>query len=133
MQLYITTSFLITYDALKDYKAAQKYCDSLLALSTKIEGNDPDQTEALYPITEFYMATHQYELARKRLVLADSFYTAMQIPFDLAKNELLWFKLDSIQGNYQPAIAHYQKYKALEDSSLNESTRKHIEQPAGSI
>ena len=128
LQLYITTSFLITYDVLKDYKAAQKYCDSLLILSTKIDANDPDQTETMYPVTEFYMATHQYDLAGKRLALTDSFYTAMHTRLDLAKNELLWFKLDSIQGNYQSSIAHYQKYKALEDSSLNEITSRHIEQ-----
>ena len=128
LQLYITTSFLITYDALKNYKAAQKYCDSLLVLSTKIDANDPDQTETMYPVTEFYMATHQYDLARKRIVLTDSFYTAMHTTLDLAKNELLWFKLDSIQSNYQSSITHYQKYKALEDSSLNEITSRHIEQ-----
>lgn len=128
LQIYITTSFLITYEALLDYKAGQKYCDSLLILSKKIDGNDPDQTEALYPVTEFYMATHQYDLALKRLALADSFYRAMHTSLDLAKNELLWFKLDSLQGNYEASIAHYQKYKALEDSSLNEITRNHIEQ-----
>ena len=128
LKLYITASYLITYEALKQYKTAQTYCDSLIFLSKKLDPGDPDQTEAQYPVTEFYIATHQYGLAQKNLVLTNDFYTSLHTSLDLARNELLWFKLDSIQGNYTSAIVHYQKYKQLEDSSLNQITRNHIEQ-----
>ncbi|SFP53548.1 Two-component sensor histidine kinase, contains HisKA and HATPase domains [Parafilimonas terrae] len=127
-QLYITASFLITYNALKQYSQAEKYCNQLLAISKKLEKYEPDQSEAQYPVTEFYLATHQYELARKHLAGTDSFYKKIESPLELYKNHLLWYKLDSIQGNYLAAISHYQQYKALSDSLLNETTSKHIEQ-----
>ena len=127
-QLYITASFLITYNALKQYTQAEKYCNQLLAISQKLERYEPDQSEVQYPVTEFYLATHQYELARKHLAETDSLYKKIESPLELYKNHLLWFKLDSIQGNYISAISHYQQYKALSDSLLNETTNKHIAQ-----
>jgi len=127
-QLYITASFLITYEALQQYDEAQKYCDRLLAISAKLDKYEPDQSEAQYPVTEFYLATHQYDLARKHLAQTDTFYKAIQSRLELNYNHLLWFKLDSIQGNYLSAIKHYQLYKLLNDTLLNETTSKHIEQ-----
>lgn len=127
-QLYLTASFLITYKELRQYQQAQKYCDQLLAISKRLDKYEPDQSEAQYPVTEFYLATHQYELARKHLAGSDTFYKAIQSPLELNHNHFLWFKLDSIQGNYLGAIAHYQLYKMLSDSLLNETTSNHIEQ-----
>jgi hypothetical protein len=37
---------------------------------------------------------------------------------------LLLFKLDSAQGHYKEAIAHHQRYKALNDSIFNEIKSK---------
>ncbi|WP_217604869.1 histidine kinase dimerization/phosphoacceptor domain -containing protein [Chitinophaga sp. GbtcB8] len=127
-QLYLTASFLITYKELRQYQQAQKYCDQLLAISKRLDKYEPDQSEAQYPVTEFYLATHQYELARKHLAGTDTFYKAIQSPLELNHNHYLWFKLDSIQGNYLGAITHYQLYKMLSDSLLNETTSNHIEQ-----
>lgn len=127
-QLYITASFLITYNALKNYNEGEKYCNELLAISNRLDKYEPDQSEVLYPVTEFYLATHQYDLARKHLAETDTFYKAIQSPLELYKNHLLWFKLDSIEGNYPSAIAHYQQYKALSDSLMNETASKHIGQ-----
>ena len=127
-QLYLTASLLITYKELRQYQQAQKYCDQLLAISKRLDKYEPDQSEAQYPVTEFYLATHQYELARKHLAGTDTFYKAIQSPLELNHNHYLWFKLDSIQGNYLGAIAHYQLYKMLSDSLLNETTSNHIEQ-----
>lgn len=127
-RLYLTASLLITYKELKQYQQAQKYCDQLLAISKILDKYEPDQSEVQYPVTEFYLATHQYELARKHLAGSDTFYKAIQSPLELHHNHYLWFKLDSIQGNYLAAISHYQLYKMLSDSLLNESTSNHIEQ-----
>lgn len=128
LRLYITTSFLKAHLELKQYNESQKYCDQLLAISKNLSPNDPDLSEVQYPVTEFYLATQQYDLARKRLIITDAFYKAIKNPLELAQNQLLWFKLDSIQGKYLSAISHYQQYKVLGDSSLNEITRRHIEQ-----
>ena len=130
LQLYMTAGFLNTYKELKQYEEAQKYCDQLIAIAKKLDPHDTDQSEAQFPVTEFYLATHQYDLARKRLIITDDFYKDIQSQShaELSRNHLLWFKLDSAQGNYLSAISHYQRYKMLADSSLNEITRKHIEQ-----
>jgi len=128
LRLYITSRFLLTYTALKQFKEAQKYCNKLLKISEKLDQNDVDQASVHYPVTEFYLATHQYALAHKNLVKTEIFFKAVQSPLQLSKNHLLWFKLDSTEGNYLSAISHYQQYKALADSSLNETTSKHIEQ-----
>jgi two-component sensor histidine kinase len=127
-RLYLTASFLITHKELKQYHQAQKYCDQLLAISKSLDKYEPDQSEVQYPVTEFYLATHQYELARKHLAGSDTFYRAIQSPLELNQNHFLWFKLDSIQGNYLAAISHYQMYKMLSDSLINETTSNHIEQ-----
>jgi two-component sensor histidine kinase len=125
-QLYINANFLYSYTRLKEFNEAQKYCNLLLELSEKFDQSDPNQSAIHYPITEFYLATRQFDLARKRLTKTEAFFKTT--PLQLAKNHLLWFKLDSTEGQYRSAIAHYQRYKALSDSSLNETTNKHIGQ-----
>src|SRR4051794_36000865 len=101
---YIT--FLITYNALKQYKEAQTYCGQLLKLSKRLDPYDPDQASVLQPVIEFYQATRQYAMARKYLAIDEAFCEAVQNPLQLAKNHLLSFKLDSIQGKYLAAIWH---------------------------
>jgi two-component sensor histidine kinase len=125
-QLYINANFLYSYTRLKQLHEAQKYCDLLLDLSEKLDKNHPDQAAIHYPITEFYLASRQFDLARDRLEFTEAFFKTT--PLQLGRNHLLWFKLDSTLGKYISAITHYQLYKALSDSSLNESKNKHIGQ-----
>jgi two-component sensor histidine kinase/tetratricopeptide (TPR) repeat protein len=125
-QLYINSNFLYSYTRLKEFNEAQKYCNLLLELSENLDQGHPDQAAIHYPITEFYLATRQFNMARKRLAVTEAFFKTT--PLQLARNHLLWFKLDSTEGRYKSAIAHYQLYKALSDSSLNETTNKHIGQ-----
>jgi two-component sensor histidine kinase len=42
----------------------------------------------------------------------------------LSLNHLWWFRLDSAQARLAPAISHYQHYKALNDSLIDERTRQ---------
>jgi hypothetical protein len=39
---------------------------------------------------------------------------------------LLQYKVDSAQANYPSALRHYQRYTALKDSLLNETTSKQM-------
>jgi len=128
LQMLVTSRLLTTYKELKQYKTAQQYCDQLLKISQRFSQNHPDQSLVYEEVIPFYLATQQYELARKYLAINETYCIAVQWPLGRSRNHLWWFKLDSTLGNYPSAISHYQRFKTIGDSLLNEMTSKQIGQ-----
>lgn len=128
LQMLVTSRFLNVCRVLRHHEAAQQYCDKLLHISQRFDPNYPDQSLVYEEVIPFYLDTRQYALARRYLAIHKTFCQAVLWPLGRSRNHLWWFKLDSTLGNYQSAILHYQSFKAIEDSLLNETTRKKIEQ-----
>lgn len=112
--------------ALKQYPLAEKYFLQMMDIEKTIRENDWRKIENYRRIGNFYLVTRQYSTARHYLDEALRLNTlkgAMQYAGDI---HLLLFKIDSVQGSYPEAIAHYQRYKSLTDSIFNEKRSKQI-------
>jgi two-component sensor histidine kinase len=85
-----------------------------------------EKTSIYLTLGKFYLLTKRYDKARHYL----------QQSLDLERNNspllrgaelhLLLFEVDSAQGRFPAAIAHYQRYKLLTDSVFNERKNKQL-------
>lgn len=117
------------YVALHSYKQAEQYYTRLL---TVLEAgvNDWDRASGYFKIGKFYLLLKQYDKARLYLNKALPIATKLRLSEPTAAIHLALFKADSAQANYLGAMAHYQRYKVLNDyvndSLFNVSKSKQI-------
>lgn len=127
-QIRFTCSLITNYTALGQYNGAQQYFNRLMALTANKVLNNETQQGVYIANIRFLLATQQYKKVRPWLEAQEKFLVANASLQQLSVNQLSWFKLDSAEGNYLPAIAHYQKYKTLTDSIFNQAKSKQIAQ-----
>ncbi|WP_221391494.1 histidine kinase dimerization/phosphoacceptor domain -containing protein [Dyadobacter sp. NIV53] len=114
------------YSALNQYKLAEKYYLESVAWSKEITFGF--QYSAWRRISQFYVASGQYDKADQYLKKLLAAPPKKIIPSHQIEVYLMRFKVDSAQGKYPSAIQHYQKYKALNDSVFNEKKSRQISQ-----
>ena len=115
-----------TYLFLKSYALAEAHLRKALKIfdannyNNNNTNNDRRTVWIHQHLVRLYRETGQYQKARSSL--SQAFELAKQRKFikELSETHLQAFKLDSLQGNFPAAIAHYQRYKALTDSIFNE-------------
>ncbi|MBD0255831.1 MAG: hypothetical protein ICV83_08940 [Cytophagales bacterium] len=107
----------------REYARAQPYCDELEALLDASLGDDYEVFihGILIP---FYLSRGQYPRARVLLARNEKLCRQKAYLKQLSTNHLWWFRLDSAQTRLASAITHYQRYKALNDSLVDERTRQ---------
>ncbi len=120
----LATCFVNVYSKLhQQYASAQPYCDQLDSMLHVGLGRDYH----LYihgVLIPFYINSRQYEKAHSLLVANEAICIKAPYAKELSINHLWWFKLDSAQTDYASAIKHYQRYNALNDSLINETTKQ---------
>ncbi len=112
--------------ALKQYPLAEKYYRQMIDIEKTFRENGPDKLENYRRIGNFYLITGQYGKAHHYLDEALRLNTLKNAMINTADIHLLLFRVDSVQGRYQEAIAHHQRYKSLNDSIFNEKQSKQI-------
>ena len=125
-KMYIAQSLGSCYDALEQYRLAEKYY-----LESVAWGNQSPlryQFVAYQGIAQFYVTNAQYSRAEPYLRLLLNASRQQILPNYLIEVHLMWFKVDSARQNYPEAIRHYQQYKALQDSIYNETKSRQITQ-----
>jgi two-component sensor histidine kinase len=128
LRVLLTCGFLSTYNDLKQYSNARVYSEQLISLCKQYTAKEYYQFVVYENLIQYFIDTGQNALARKYLAMSDDYAATNHLPDLQSKNYLYWFKLDSLEHNYLLAIAHYQKFKALQDSLLNEAKTRKIEQ-----
>ena len=125
-KMYIAQSLGSCYNALKQYKLAEKYYLESVALSKQ----SPLRFQLLsyHGIAQFYVANTQYSRAEPYLKMLLTASPEQILPNYLIDVHLMQFKMDSARANYPAAIRHYQQYKILQDSIFNAAKSKQIEQ-----
>jgi two-component sensor histidine kinase len=114
------------YLALKQYPLAEKYYRQMMDIEKTIRVDSWRKIDNHRRIGNFYLVTRQYGKAHHYLDAALRLNTLKgAMPYAVAIH-LLLFKVDSTQGRYQEAIAHYQRYKSLNDSIFSEKQSRQI-------
>ncbi|MFD1141166.1 histidine kinase dimerization/phosphoacceptor domain -containing protein [Larkinella insperata] len=127
-KLIIAHRFMDIYAELNNFKLAQWNCDQVLDLLEK-KGNGGIGAALIYESTiRFLIKSKQYRQAYFYLQRNEAQCKNNGSVTGLSQNNLLWFKLDSIQGRYHSAIQHYQRHMLLQDSLLNVTKSRQIAQ-----
>jgi two-component sensor histidine kinase len=122
----LASRLLSSYSQLKQYTLAQRYYKQLLSLSESLGKNESSRGYIYYNVMRFLVESKKYALAQEYFVEYEEYCkTTNNLP-GVADVQLYKFKLDSMQANYPSAIRHYQQYKLLEDSLLNETKSRQI-------
>jgi two-component sensor histidine kinase len=113
------------YAALKDYQKAEAVYLKLLPDYKAATQGGFGLCKALGTL---YLKTHQ--LNKAALYLNQAFRTIQHAGNQNHRRELILqlYRLDSIRGDHQSALAHHLMYTALNDSLINESKNKQIAQ-----
>jgi len=117
------------YSATRKYSLAEKYEIQALHLieSGRVFANDNAQSFATYlNISELCVDRQQYAKARQHLRQAQALQPQAGSLSAAARIEWMLFKVDSAQSHFLAAIAHHQRYKALNDSIFNEAKNKQL-------
>ncbi|MGI4871085.1 MAG: histidine kinase dimerization/phosphoacceptor domain -containing protein, partial [Janthinobacterium lividum] len=126
-QFAIANNFTHAYLATRQFPLAEKSGLQVLSLITSGKAflGDNTQLERAYlALSEVYVATRQYARARTYLSHALAANDKAGNASGTARTHLLLFKVDSAQGRFPAAIAHYQQYTALNDSLFNDKQSK---------
>jgi two-component sensor histidine kinase len=125
-KMHVAQSLGSCYNALKQYRLAEKYYLESVAWSKQSPLRF--QFLAYQGIAQFYVTNAQYSRAERYLRLLLKASRQQILPNYLIEVHLMWFKVDSARQNYPEAIRHYQQYKALQDSIYNETKSRQITQ-----
>ncbi|HLW19405.1 MAG TPA: histidine kinase dimerization/phosphoacceptor domain -containing protein [Cyclobacteriaceae bacterium] len=112
--------------ALKQYPLAEKYYLQMIDVEKTMRELRPSKIDNYRRIGNFYLITGQFGKAHYYLDEAlrlNTLKISMKYTSDI---HLLLFRADSAQGRYKEAIAHYQRYKSLNDSIYSEKQSKQI-------
>ncbi|PZX93296.1 hypothetical protein DOS84_10530 [Flavobacterium aquariorum] len=112
-----------TKHAEKNYVAIEKYISKLINPQTAF-----DVATVYSEMSFFYAKTGQAIKAKSYINKALAIKRNYKIKVNYHIIDLSLFKIDSLDGNYLSAIGHYQKFKESNDSIINYSKRKEIEE-----
>ena len=112
------------YVALKRYPQAEQQYAKVLALSKSKPTSDMSRMYLNQTLGQFYLLTKHYSKARWyfQQALQESEHSGFLV--GTSRLHELLFRVDSAQGDFPSAIAHYQRYKLLTDSVFNEKKNK---------
>lgn len=116
------------YDALHSYTRAEQYYQESLQLYAKSNMDFEVSQEAERSIGKFYLNRETFDKAGIHLRKALRFNPQKLSTAALKETHYMLFRVDSAQGNYLSAMAHYKMHKQLNDSILDSRKTREIEE-----
>ncbi len=121
-------AYMNTYVSLGQFSQAKPYCDVLLKLD-KSGSLEPYVCNNAYRIiARYYIGIRQYPEARHYLEKNKILNEKLGDPVRKLRDLMVWYQLDSIQGNYKTALTHLLEQKKIGDSLLNAAKIQQFQQ-----
>jgi len=118
--LYVMTYFLGNLNHAKKYKQAALYAGEVRRLLKKIPPDNFNNRITAYNFLAFhYIETRQIKLAYQYADAYAAVVKSFNFPIGIRSVENMYYKLDSLQGNYQSAIKHHLLAQGIKDSIDN--------------
>ncbi|MFD1141180.1 histidine kinase dimerization/phosphoacceptor domain -containing protein [Larkinella insperata] len=123
-RMAVAACYLNYYSKLhRQFAKTKPFCDELETMLKMNLGIDYH----LYihgVLIPYYVNSKQLKKARTLLVRNENLCQNARYTKELSINHFWWYKLDSTQSDLSSAISHYLRYKALNDSLINETTKQ---------
>jgi two-component sensor histidine kinase len=118
------------YDRINNYVLAEKYFKEMDGYAQQLTGPETlyDVLTAYSSMTSFYAKRHETAKAKFYADKILALSKASHRTYMSGNLEIALSTIDSLQGNYQSALKHYQNFKKLNDSLVNFSKNKQIEE-----
>ena len=126
----VPMAYLSVYTSLKKYNTAGFYGNKLLSILYHNHLGVQDLSNIYLSLIKYQIASKQYSLAFKYLKINNQILHRVKDPISLSRNYDLWFKLDTVRGNYRSAVQHLLLNNRLNDSVLNENKNRQLKQIA---
>ncbi|WP_426328999.1 histidine kinase dimerization/phosphoacceptor domain -containing protein [Pedobacter sp. R-06] len=118
--LYIMTYFLDNLNHAKKYKQAAFYAGEVTRLLKKIPPDNFNNRITAYNfLATHYIDTRQIKLAYQYADKYEAVVRSFNFPIGIRSVENMYYKLDSLQGNYKSAIKHHLLSEEIKDSIEN--------------
>ncbi|MDN3588670.1 histidine kinase dimerization/phosphoacceptor domain -containing protein [Pedobacter aquatilis] len=118
--LHIMTYFLGSLNHAKKYKQAALYADEVTRLLKKLPPDNFNNRITAYNfLASYYIDTRQIKRAYEYAEAYEAVVRSFNFPIGVRSVENMYFKLDSLQGNYQSAIKHHLLAQGIKDSIDN--------------
>jgi two-component sensor histidine kinase len=116
------------YEALKDYRLAERSYLEMIKLYEQNRWNDELTNIAFFDIGKFYINRQQFDKGEYYLRKVLKTTPGANLLSRVRDGHQMLFKVDSANRRYLSAIRHYQLFKTLNDSLFNDTKSKQIEE-----
>jgi two-component sensor histidine kinase len=127
VRAYMGMLYLETYTRLKQYGKAEAYCDTVLKLANNEKIGDQTRYNVYFRASTYYIDTKQYAQARYYLTKNIEMWKGREVAAFKMEDSRLWYKLDSVQGNFRAAFNHLHFYKTKMDSLFSVNRVKQLQ------
>jgi len=118
--LYIMTYFLGSLNHAKKYKQAAFYAREVTRLLKKVPPDNFNNRLTAYNfLAAYHIDTRQIKLAYQHADAYAAVVRSFNFPIGIRSVENMYYKLDSLQGNYKSAIKHHLLAQGIKDSIDN--------------
>lgn len=118
--IYIMTHFLGSFNHAKKYKEAALYASEVTRLLKKVPPDNFNNRITAYNfLASYYIDTRQIKRAYKYAEAYEAVVRSFNFPIGVRSVENMYYKLDSLQGNYESAIKHHLLAQGIKDSIDN--------------
>jgi two-component system, sensor histidine kinase PdtaS len=124
--IYVNSVYLQVYTQLKRYTQANKVCTDQLAMLANRKLDFSTSANHYSPVIQFYIASKQYDKARKYVRIQNMDARKINSDMYLAKSERLWFELDTSEHLYKSAVSHLLQDQVISNRMLDEKKVKDI-------
>ena len=124
---FLDEAYLRNYISLKQYDKGQPFIEPLLEAADGKLLTPRDRGISYRLIAEYYFHTHQYAKARACLTKNLEPAIKAQFPLGIIQGSHLWYKLDSVRGDFRSAFNHLLFYKTKMDSILSENRVRQLQ------
>ncbi|MET0636054.1 MAG: histidine kinase dimerization/phosphoacceptor domain -containing protein [Chitinophagaceae bacterium] len=126
-KILVNIPYFTSYKDSKNPVKAKPYLDTLLKLASNKTLSNEMKSTVNRLAAGYYLKTKNYPVAQSYLTKNDTLVKnlgALRISLDL----LLWYKIDSAQGNFRDAYEHLLSYKTIMDSIFNATRARQFQQ-----
>jgi two-component sensor histidine kinase len=127
LDFVIPMLYMVTYMRLHRAQEAKKYSAQLAKFAENCRDNGVLNICCL-TLAKYNFDLRNFKITRDYLLKNDKLIVTLGNPVQAAQNFLMWYRLDSAEGNFRSAVRNISRYNVLHDSLYSEAKSRQLKQ-----